>query len=291
MRHKIITKLKNITHTGARIGRDIEINISSTLGISFTAKRRVPPEQVTNFDVEIGRIISDTSSLSLPISVTITEHDAVWSDEGTSQQTIELNLENGETRAYIIVIPVTERRWFFWKATARFSVVIETFVLSIPPEMRVPTVDDPKWTGDFNDDDETILLARVIFGEARDGRLSDAARIAVGWSIRNRVEYKNALRYGGTYHAVILKPKQYSSFNANDANRYLVENPLANENDVDNRAWRNCYTIAADILSNRISDPTDGANHFFDDSISPPPWAKQEYFKVKIDLFFFYDIL
>lgn len=182
--------------------------------------------------------------------MTITEHDAVFNDEGTSQQTIELNLENGETRAYIIVIPVTERRWFFWKATARFSVVIETLVLSIPPEMRVPTVDDPKWTEDFNDDDETILLARVI-----------------------------------------LKPKQYSSFNANDANRYLVENPLANENDVDNRAWRNCYTIAADILSNRISDPTNGANHFFDDSISPPSWAKQEYFKVKIDSFLFYDIL
>lgn len=251
MRYKIITKLKNITHTGAHIGRDIEINISSMMGISFTAKRRVPPEQVTNLNVEIGRIISDTSSLSLPISVTITEHDAVFNDEGTSQQTIE----------------------------------------SIPPEMRVPTVDDPKWTGDFNDDNETILLARVIFGEARDGRLSDAARIAVGWSIRNRVEYKNALRYGGTYHAVILKPKQYSSFNANDANRYLVENPLANENGVDTRAWIHCYNIAVNVLNNSVTDPTSGSNHFFDDSISPPLWAKDEYFKVKIDSFLFYDIL
>lgn len=291
MRYKIITKLKNITHTGAHIGRDIEINISSMMGISFTAKRRVPPEQVTNLNVEIGRIISDTSSLSLPISVTITEHDAVFNDEGISQQTIELNLENGETHAYIIVIPVTERRWFFWKATARFSVVIENIIESIPPEMRVPTVDDPKWTGDFNDDNETILLARVIFGEARDGRLSDAARIAVGWSIRNRVEYKNALRYGGTYHAVILKPKQYSSFNANDANRYLVENPLANENGVDTRTWIHCYDIAVNVLNNSVTDPTSGANHFFDDSISPPLWAKDEYFKVKIDSFLFYDIL
>lgn len=290
MRYKIISKLKNITHSGAHIGRDIEIHISSSLGISFTAKRRVPPEQVTNFDVEIVRIISDANSLSLPISVTITEHDAIFNDEGTSQQTIELNLESEKTRADTMVIPVTERRWLFWKATARFSVVIETLIESVPPEMRVPTVDDPGWTGDFNDDDETILLARVIFGEARDRRLSDTARIAVGWSIRNRVEYKNALRYGGTYHAVILKPKQYSSFTATNANRYLVENPLSNENDVDARAWTNCYDIAANVLNNRIMDPTNGANHFFDDSISPPSWAKQEYFKVKIDSFLFYEI-
>lgn len=84
--------------------------------------------------------------------------------------------------------------------------------------------------------------------------------------------------------------KQHSSFNLTDKNRYLVENPLADENDIDTRAWRNCYNIAADILSNRDDDPTGGANHFFDNSISHPSWAKQEYFKVKIDSFLFYDI-
>lgn len=290
MRYRIIFKLKSITHAGAHIGRDIGINITSSLGIAFTAQKRVLPDQITNFDVKIGRMSSDANSLSLPISVTITEHDAVFNDIGTDQQTLKLDLANEKTRVDTMVIYVTERRWFFWKATAKFSVIIETLVEDIPPKMRVPTVDDPRWTGDFNDDNETVLLARVIFGEARDERLSDVARIAVGWSIRNRVEYKNALRYGGAYHAVILKPKQYSSFNANDKNKYLVENPLANENDVDTRAWKNCYNIAADILSNRNVDPTGGANHFFDDSIWSAPWAKQEYFKIKIDSFLFYDI-
>ncbi len=290
MQHKIIFRLKKVTHTGAHIGRDVEIKISSPLGISCSVKRGVPPEQVTNFDIEIGRIGSDTDLLFVPMSATVVEHDAIFDDVGTEQKTIELNLENEKKRTDTIVVHVTERRWFFWKATARFSVVIETLVESILPEKHVSTVDNPRWTEDFSDDSETILLARVIFGEARNELLSDSARIAVGWSIRNRVEYKNALRYGGTYHAVILKPKQYSSFSVRDKNRYLVEDPLTNENVIDARAWRNCYNIAADILSDRVADPTDGANHFFDDSISRPSWAKQEYLKIKIGSIFFYDI-
>ena len=49
---------------------------------------------------------------------------------------------------------------------------------------RIPTVEDPEWTGDFNDDSEQMILARLIFGEAN-GQYSEA-KIWVGWSIINR---------------------------------------------------------------------------------------------------------
>lgn len=71
---------------------------------------------------------------------------------------------------------------------------------SLPPAKRIPTVDDPEWTGDFADDSDQIILARAIFGEARSTLLPDKARIAVGWSIRNRVEDS---RWPNTYQEVI----------------------------------------------------------------------------------------
>ena len=58
---------------------------------------------------------------------------------------------------------------------------------------------------------KSMHLARAIFGEARGTK--DDARTAVAWSIRNRLGRPRRFG-GGTYHAVILKPKQYSAFYA-----------------------------------------------------------------------------
>ena len=55
-----------------------------------------------------------------------------------------------------------------------------------PP--AIPTVDNPAWTGDFYEDTEEILLARAIYGEM--GGESYEAKVAVGWAIRNRVEWR-----------------------------------------------------------------------------------------------------
>ncbi len=153
---------------------------------------------------------------------------------------------------------------------------------------RIPSVRNPKWTGEnFRDDSEQMILARAIFGEARDSRLSDKVRVAVGWTIRNRVEdLKN--RWGKTYHAVILQVKQYSAFNQTNKNRPFVENPLFAGSEIDRKAWFKCYEIAGQVLNRSISDPTEGANHYFDDSIGTPSWATKENFVIKIDTISFY---
>ena len=140
-------------------------------------------------------------------------------------------------------------------------------------------VEDPRWTGDFSDDTDQIILARALFGEARNTLVPDSARIAIGWVIRNRVESK---RWGEEYFEVITQPLQFSAFNENDPNRIYVENPIYTKRKIDINAWEHAYDIAGKILTNQLSDPTNGANHYFDNSINTPDWAQNEKPKLTI---------
>lgn len=161
----------------------------------------------------------------------------------------------------------------------------ETSKEEFDPGIRVPNVDDPEWTGNFDDDTEQILFARAIFGEARQADFSDQLRIAVGWSIKNRI---SSPQWGNTYHEVILEDGQYSAFNKDDPNWPFVKDPLSGDHD----AWQNCYKIAGQVMNGELDDPTDGANHYFSDFIDHPKWTKspQAEFKIKIDNTLFYNL-
>ncbi|MDA2936532.1 cell wall hydrolase [Patescibacteria group bacterium AH-259-L05] len=155
-----------------------------------------------------------------------------------------------------------------------------------PAPKQMPTVDNPTWTGDFKDDTEHMLLARAIFGEARNEILSDKTRIAVGWSIRNRTE--DPSRWSDNYRDVILQEDQYSAFRISDPNRPFVENPLRADSFIDKKAWQNCYKIAVQVIRGEVQDPTNGANHYYDESIARPKWLTQENFIIKLDTIFFH---
>jgi hypothetical protein len=145
-------------------------------------------------------------------------------------------------------------------------------VVASPPQPTLPTVDNPKSTGNFHDDTKQMILARAIFGEARGE--SNESRIAVGWVIKNRVEDTILRRWRGfTYHNVILEPGHFSAFNpytqphithhpAIIENFKLVVDPLSG-NDIEDKAWLDSYRIAGRILNNEETDPTGGATHFF----------------------------
>jgi len=197
------------------------------------------------------------------------------------QKSFEINLENG-----IHYIEIWADRT---PTLHNITFNLGDFVLK-----RIPTVDDPEWTGDFADDTNQMILARALFGEARNTLVPDEARIAIGWVIRNRVE---SMKWDNTYWEVITKPIQFSSFNLDDPNRKFIENPLFKDSEIDKTAWLHAYKLSSGILNGEISDLTLGANHYYDNSIGTPPWAKDEEpvltldyineYKEKSSIFFF----
>lgn len=269
--------LKSIVHSGAHVGRDISVRVvSDVLGIDFETEKKVLPDTITPFDLEIfatgvvraAEQVKDR--FDIPLVVTITEKDAMFSDKGSMYQRLYVNTDTVSISKHIVAVKVCENRLFFWKKPAKFDVVFEAEVTLIK---RVPTVDDPEWTGDFNDDTDQMILARMIFGEARNELSPEILRHAVGWVARNRVE-SDIVWWGTTYQEVIPKNAQFSAFNVGDDNRDDVENPLKSGNDIDKLAWENCYDIAGKILDRTISDPTGGADHYYSDSIDQPDYYK-----------------
>jgi len=150
-------------------------------------------------------------------------------------------------------------------------------VKEVPVPIPVPCPDDfKKWQ-------PLLLMTACIFGEAR-GEPYDA-KVAVAWVIKNRL--KKDGWFGKNLKEVILKPYQFSCFNENDPNKEKMKNPLEYE---PFSVWVECYKVAKEVEAEKIPDPTDGATHYFDESLAknPPAWAKKLQFKKKIGRFYFY---
>lgn len=118
----------------------------------------------------------------------------------------------------------------------------------------------------FQDLDDLTLLACCIWGEAR-GEGAEG-KIGVGCVVRNRVN--TAPKYGRGWNGVILKPWQFSSFNANDPNRDKLLTPLAHGTE---ETWRACYAAAATVYFGESPDVTNGAVFYFSRPLIAPPNA------------------
>ena len=113
---------------------------------------------------------------------------------------------------------------------------------------------------------ELFLLALCIWREAR-GEILDSKR-GVAWVVRNRAAHSSW--WGTDVSSVILKPAQFSSFNANDPNAVKWPSPQ-------DASWLASLEIASEVLAGAVPDLTGGATYYFDDSIAqnPPAWAAQ----------------
>lgn len=170
--------------------------------------------------------------------------------------------------------------------------ILENVVFDFGQELLipkgVPTIDDPKWTGDFYDDTEVVLLSRTIYGEA--GGESKEAKVAVGWAIRNRLE-DSKKRWGDTHHDVILKPFQYQPFNDPNSKVFKKITDPALDNPIENKGWHESYEVAKAVIDSREADPTQGANHFYSKNAqNVPSWADENKFTVEIGNTRFYKI-
>jgi N-acetylmuramoyl-L-alanine amidase len=120
---------------------------------------------------------------------------------------------------------------------------------------------------DFTKDSPQILLARVLYGEARSE--SRAAKEAIASTILNRTKkhvwwgesnYSNIPNY--SLSAVILKPFQYSCFNSNDPNLAQLKHPRGD-------AWKECLAVSKEVLDGKVKDSTSGSTHYHNAKKNP----------------------
>jgi len=158
------------------------------------------------------------------------------------------------------------------------------------PPKRVPTIDDPKWTGSFDDDTEDMLLARVIFGEAENQPRE--AKVGVGFTVLNRVK-KQRPNWGFTNREVVLKEDQYDAL-WNKNTRDKVRDPLADAGEKRRKEWSDSYGVAKGVLAGTLTDPTLNATNFHSFSEKErfrfPSWATEQNFKVKLGDIYFYEL-
>jgi len=122
---------------------------------------------------------------------------------------------------------------------------------------------------DFGRDSEEVLLAKMLFGEARD--CSELENIAIVYTAINRAN-DNVAWNGKTSKEAILEPYQYECFNLGNPNREKLKNPQKYEP----KAYEDCLRIAKDVLSGKYKDPTNGATTYYQpDSISEPERFKK----------------
>lgn len=156
------------------------------------------------------------------------------------------------------------------------------------PTKRIPTIDNPEWTGNLDDDTEIMLLARTVYGET--GGEDEEAKIAVAWAIRNRVE-DNQNRWGKSYHDVILSDFQYEPFNNPNSDPFKkITQPLLGD-PLEKRVWQESYRVAEAVFLGKESDSTKGANHFYVPSEQPKQdWVDEKKFTVQIGATRFYKL-
>jgi len=156
---------------------------------------------------------------------------------------------------------------------------------------RTPTVDDPQWTGNFADDTEEMILARLVFGEARNQSVE--AMKGVAWVVKNRL-MANRSDWGNTYHLVILPPDQFSAMNPEDDNFPILIDPLNTESQVTKDAWKKAYEVAREVINGSVDDPTEGALFFHSADYPQQKFITQDVpgaiFAIKIDDMLFYKI-
>ncbi len=137
---------------------------------------------------------------------------------------------------------------------------------------EIPTVYNPKWTGDWDDDTKQMILARLIFGEAR-GEPKEAKEW-VAWSVINRIEANSW--WPKTIHGVILQEKQYDPFRPIDPNYPKILDPLGfkGSDSISKEEWLECYKIAENVVSRKTTNPTE-ATHFHGVGITRKEYEKR----------------
>jgi spore germination cell wall hydrolase CwlJ-like protein len=124
------------------------------------------------------------------------------------------------------------------------------------------------------DQDAMKALALTMWGEARNQ--GSAGMRAVGHVIKNRAESNHPGVFGGTnIEDVAYAPKQFSAWNKGDPNRdMMLSIDELQPGDPGYDEWQEAQELAANILSGRDSDNTNGSLYYHTKAVNPN-WAKR----------------
>lgn len=93
-------------------------------------------------------------------------------------------------------------------------------------------------------------------------------------------------KYGRNPADCALRAFQFSSWNTNDSNRHRFA--IAADSDP---IWLDCLVAFDEVMDGENSDETQGATHYYADSLSAPDWTQNATFTVKIgNHLFFKDV-
>ena len=136
--------------------------------------------------------------------------------------------------------------------------------------MEILLKEKPRAPIDYTEDDVEIL-ARTIYGEARDQ--GEDGMSAVGNVVLNRLNKKSW--YGDTIEEIIKLPEQFSVFNAETVpESYPMDDNYKATISVttDDPYFVQSMEIARGLLDGRIKDNTNGATHYFNPNKANPDW-------------------
>ncbi len=111
---------------------------------------------------------------------------------------------------------------------------------------------------------DRVAIALTLYGEDRGG--TTAGRLAIASVIENR---RKSGRWGATFEAVCLAPKQFSCWNLNDPNRSMLDK-LIGVTPVD-PLLRECLWIADGLIEGVILPQVRDAMHYYAVSMPHPP--------------------
>jgi len=106
------------------------------------------------------------------------------------------------------------------------------------------------------------LMKLCVWREARGEKI--LGKRGVAHVIQNRAN--DPSRWGHDVRSVILKPWQFSSFNAADPNSSKWPAP-------GDSSFQDCENICEAVAAGKDEDITSGATSYYDISIAPPRWA------------------
>lgn len=248
---KVITlTLTGVRYHGSSIGNDVRVEID-LLGKTTSYETKLKKGEHVAPHLELGAIPIGKVPFKVSATIRVIERDVLFPDKGQVEVRLKIDPAAPFPQRFTHTIAVRESRGFLTKRTARFEVTIEA-----DSQKRIPTVEDPKWTGNFRDDPDDILLARLIFGEGENQ--SREAKVWIGSSVLNRVRAK---AWPNTLHEVILQKGQYDPFKKKDKNFKKIIDPLAKAGKPRQRAWRESCDVASRLVSGRIPNST-AATHF-----------------------------